>query len=85
VEQLPPGRETPRSARGADRLGHAGEVTEGTVIATPVGETPCLFLAGLFHAERGIAERVRTLLSGPLPWPEIDAARPCPGSRSARA
>jgi exodeoxyribonuclease V alpha subunit len=41
------------------------EVTEGTVIASCVGETPCLFLAGLYHAERGIAERVRTCLRPP--------------------
>jgi exodeoxyribonuclease V alpha subunit len=54
------------------------EVAEGTVIASPVGETPCLFLAGLFHAERGIAERCGRSSSGPLPWPEIDADKALP-------
>ena len=54
------------------------EVAEGTVIASSVGETPCLFLTGLFHAEQGIAERLRALLSGPLPWPEIDADKALP-------
>src|SRR5579872_5325833 len=32
------------------------EVEEGTVIADRVGETPCVFLAGLHRAERTIAE-----------------------------
>ncbi len=54
------------------------EVAEGTVIANAVDGTPCLFLAGLFHAERGIAERLKTLMSGPLPWPEIDADKALP-------
>ncbi|TNC48714.1 ATP-dependent RecD-like DNA helicase [Rubellimicrobium rubrum] len=54
------------------------EVSESNVIATSVAETPCLFLAGLFHAERSIAERVRTLASGPLPWPSIDADKALP-------
>ncbi|WP_233856597.1 ATP-dependent RecD-like DNA helicase [Cereibacter sphaeroides] len=54
------------------------EVAEGTVIADRVGETPCLFLAGLLHAERGIAERLRRLASGSPPWPAIDADRALP-------
>jgi exodeoxyribonuclease V alpha subunit len=54
------------------------EVAEGTVVESPVGEAPDLFLAGLYHAERGIAERVRTLMAGPLPWPEIDASKALP-------
>jgi exodeoxyribonuclease V alpha subunit len=44
------------------------ELTEGTVIADRVGETPCVFLAGLHRAERTIAERLMRLASGPLPW-----------------
>ena len=54
------------------------EVAEGTVVASAVGKTPCLFLAGLYHAERGIAERLARLLSHPLPWPAIDADRAVP-------
>nr|WP_246849707.1 ATP-dependent RecD-like DNA helicase [Rubellimicrobium arenae] len=54
------------------------EAAEGTVIAAPVGDTPCLFLAGLHHAERGIADRLRSLLFAPLPWPGIDAAKALP-------
>src|SRR5678815_3717254 len=34
------------------------ELAEGTVIADRVGETPCIFLAGLYRAERSIAERL---------------------------
>ena len=33
------------------------ELAEGTVIAERVGETPCIFLTGLYRAERTIAER----------------------------
>jgi hypothetical protein len=32
------------------------ELTEGSVIADSVGETPCVFLAGLHRAERAIAD-----------------------------
>jgi exodeoxyribonuclease V alpha subunit len=35
-------------------------------------QTPCIFLAGLYRAERVIAERVRRLANGKLPWPYID-------------
>ena len=34
------------------------ELHEGTVVADRVGETPCVFLAGLHSAERTIAERL---------------------------
>jgi exodeoxyribonuclease V alpha subunit len=42
------------------------------VVADPVGETPCVFLAGLHWAERTIAERLMRLTNGTLPWPWID-------------
>src|SRR6476660_3904010 len=48
------------------------ELSEGTVIADHVGETPCVFLAGLYQAERFIADRLMRLLYGNLPWPRID-------------
>src|SRR5262252_6065205 len=48
------------------------ERTEGTVIADSVGEPPCVFLAGLHRAERGIAERLMRLTNGTVPWPWID-------------
>jgi exodeoxyribonuclease V alpha subunit len=43
------------------------ELTEGTVIADSVDETPCIFLAGLFRAERAIAEKLTRLANGTLP------------------
>ena len=49
------------------------ELQEGTVIADRVGETPCIFLAGLHRAERTIAHRLIRLANGTLPWPWIDA------------
>ncbi len=54
------------------------ELTQGAVTADRVGETACVFLSGLHHAERGIAERLRRLLSGSPPWPEIDADKAPP-------
>ena len=58
------------------------ELQEGTVVADRVGETPCVFLAGLHRAEHTVAERLLRLANGRLPWPWIDPARPCPGSRN---
>src|SRR5438477_9825318 len=40
------------------------ELEEGTVIADEVDERRCIFLAGLYHAEREIAEGLRTLAEG---------------------
>jgi exodeoxyribonuclease V alpha subunit len=58
------------------------ERTEGTVIADSVGETPCVFLAGLYRAERSIAERLIRLANGTLPWPGSIRTRHCLGSRN---
>src|SRR5262244_199011 len=54
------------------------ELTEGSVIADPVGETPCVFLTGLHRAERTIAERLMRLADGTPPWPRIDPDRALP-------
>ena len=54
------------------------ELAAGNVAADRVGETPCVFLAGLHRAERGIAERLHRIAAGPLPWPRIDADRALP-------
>jgi exodeoxyribonuclease V alpha subunit len=54
------------------------ELDEGTVIADEVEGRPCVFLAGLYHAERGIASRLQALLASPLPWPAIDADKALP-------
>src|SRR3984893_18770603 len=54
------------------------ELAEGTVIAERVGETSCVFLAGLHRAERTIAERLTRLASGTLPWPWVDPDKALP-------
>jgi exodeoxyribonuclease V alpha subunit len=54
------------------------ELSEGTVVADRVGETPCVFLAGLHRAERTIAERLTRLANGTLPWPWIDPDKALP-------
>jgi exodeoxyribonuclease V alpha subunit len=46
------------------------ELAEGTVIADRVGERDCVFLAGLYHAERDITERLRALTAAPMPGSE---------------
>lgn len=56
----------------------AHELAEGTVTADRVGETKCLFLTGLYQAERSVAEHLSWLSAGSLPWPEIDADRALP-------
>jgi exodeoxyribonuclease V alpha subunit len=54
------------------------ELQEGTVVADRVGETPCVFLAGLPRAERTIAERLMRQANGTLPWPWIDPNKALP-------
>ena len=54
------------------------ELRDGAVVADTVSETPCIFLAGLYHAEKAIAERIRRLANGALPWPFIDPVKALP-------
>jgi len=54
------------------------ELADGAVIADMVGAKRCVFLAGLYRAERGIAERLLQLGSGKLPWPWIDPEKAIP-------
>src|SRR5215468_8610497 len=54
------------------------ELQEGTVVADRVGETPCIFLAGLHRAERTIAHRLMRLASSTLPWSWIDPDKALP-------
>jgi len=54
------------------------ELAGGTVIADTVGERECIFLGGLYHAEKKIAERLKTLLKGALPWSAIDTDKALP-------
>jgi hypothetical protein len=48
------------------------------VIADKVGDTACIFLAGLYRAEQAIAERLIRIVSGRLPWPWIDGEKALP-------
>jgi exodeoxyribonuclease V alpha subunit len=64
--------------RGLIRTALDLELQEGTVVPDRVGETPCVFLAGLHRAERTIAERMMRLANGPLPWPRIDPEKALP-------
>lgn len=54
------------------------ELADGTVIEDSVGTTACVFLGGLYRAEQVIAERLRCLVNGPLPWPYIDPEKALP-------
>lgn len=56
----------------------AEELMEETVTLDRVGDTDCVFLTGLYMAERSIAEQVQRIRSGPLPWPEIDGDKALP-------
>ncbi len=54
------------------------ERSEGAVIADKVGETACMFLAGLYRAEQTIADRLIRIVNGRLPWTWIDEAKAVP-------
>ena len=54
------------------------ELSERTVTADSVEETPCIFLSGLHHAERAVGEHVRRIAAGPLPWAGIDTDKALP-------
>ncbi len=54
------------------------ELAEGTVVLDRVGESDCVFPAGLHHAETGIARMLVALLRHPPPWPAIDAGKAIP-------
>jgi exodeoxyribonuclease V alpha subunit len=54
------------------------ELADGAVTADMVSDNRCVFLAGLYRAERGIAERLSQLGTGKLPWPSIDPDKAIP-------
>ena len=60
------------------RAGLGLELAEGTVVADTVGEIPCIFLGGLYRAERAIAGRLLEIAAGNLPWPDIDPDKALP-------
>src|SRR5499427_777361 len=54
------------------------EIQEGTVVADDLDGCRCVFLAGLYRAEREIAERLGALAVGDPPWPQIHADKAIP-------
>jgi exodeoxyribonuclease V alpha subunit len=54
------------------------DLAEDAIVKDNVGDTACVFLRGLYHAEMGIAERLRQLLARALPGPEINAGKALP-------
>src|SRR5436305_10875848 len=54
------------------------ELQEGVVIADDLDGRRCIFLAGLYRAEREIAEKLTALGAGRPPWPLIDADKAIP-------
>ena len=54
------------------------ELKEGAVIADTIEKAPCVFLSGLYRAERIISDRLKKLSAGRLPWPDIDADKALP-------
>ena len=54
------------------------ELADGTVVAATVAGNPCLFLAGLYRAERVIAERLLRIAEGQPPWSGIDVDKALP-------
>lgn len=54
------------------------ELAEKTVTADRVDEVECIFLTGLYLAERSIAEQLIRIRADTLPWAEIDADKALP-------
>ena len=77
-ELLPAAAELLEAPEDLVRTAIGEELAAGNVVADRVGETPCVFLAGLHRAEHGIAERLHRIAAGPLPWPRIDADKALP-------
>ncbi len=55
------------------------ELEAGVVVADTLEGRRCVFLAGLYRAEQVIAERLRILAAGALPWEAIGADKAIPG------
>jgi exodeoxyribonuclease V alpha subunit len=54
------------------------ERNDGIVLADRVGDTDCTFLAGLYRAERAVADRLLALANAKLPWETIDSEKAIP-------
>jgi exodeoxyribonuclease V alpha subunit len=65
-------------AAGVVETALAQELAGGEVVADAIEGRSCVFLRGLYLAERGVADRLRALAEGSTPWPEIDAEKAIP-------
>ena len=54
------------------------ELEAGAVVMDLLDGRRCVFLTGLYRAERAIAERLLALVGGRPPWPSIDPAKAIP-------
>jgi exodeoxyribonuclease V alpha subunit len=54
------------------------ELQDETLVADTIGGRRCIFLAGLWMAEKLVAERLKALAAGRPSWPEIDADKAVP-------
>src|SRR5499433_1846942 len=54
------------------------ELRDGTVVADDLDDRRCVFLAGLYRAEREIAQTLKTLSAAKPPWPVIDVDKAIP-------
>ena len=54
------------------------ELSDGAVVTDTVEDTPCIFLGGLYRAERAIAGRLLEIASGKFPWPVIEPDKALP-------
>ncbi|MDO9714136.1 SF1B family DNA helicase RecD2 [Paracraurococcus lichenis] len=54
------------------------ELAAGEVVADMLEGQRCVFLTGLYRAEREIAERLHRLASGAPPWPAIETEKAIP-------
>lgn len=54
------------------------EVSNGDLVAEPIDDVPCVFLAPLHHAEVGVAGHLRRLMNGAAPWGPIDTSKAVP-------
>ena len=54
------------------------ELKEAAVITDTIQGVLCIFLAGLYHAEKMISARLLTISHGPMPWGQIDSHKALP-------
>lgn len=55
------------------------ELEKGTIIKDSLQDIECIFLAGLYHSEKGIADRLEKLGRGDPPWSGIDSEKSIEG------